>query len=130
MKTDDLVTMLSANVEPVGRGLVGRAISIAVAAGAVTALGIMLVGLGVRADLTTTRAIVFLSLKLAFAIAVVGVAVRYLTKLARVGRGATEAEDLLQEVLLAIHLKRHTYDTGELFTPWVYTIARYNASRR
>ena len=32
---------------------------------------------------------------------------------------------MLQEVLLAIHLKRHTYDTGELFTPWVYTIARY-----
>jgi RNA polymerase sigma-70 factor (ECF subfamily) len=49
----------------------------------------------------------------------------YKGKLARVGHGATEAEDLLQEVLLAIHLKRHTYDTGELFTPWVYTIARY-----
>ena len=49
----------------------------------------------------------------------------YKGKLARVGRGATETEDLVQEVLLAIHLKRHTYDTGELFTPWVYTIARY-----
>jgi RNA polymerase sigma factor (sigma-70 family) len=49
----------------------------------------------------------------------------YKGKLGRVGRGATEAEDLVQEVLLAIHLKRHTYDTGELFTPWVYTIARY-----
>jgi RNA polymerase sigma-70 factor (ECF subfamily) len=49
----------------------------------------------------------------------------YKGKLARVGRGATEAEDLVQEVLLTIHLKRHTYDTGELLTPWVYTIARY-----
>jgi len=49
----------------------------------------------------------------------------YKGKLARVGRGATEAEDLVQEVLLAIHLKRHTYDTGEPFTPWVHTIARY-----
>src|SRR5438094_213013 len=38
MKTDDLVAMLSANVEPVGGGLVGRAISIAVAAGAVIAV--------------------------------------------------------------------------------------------
>ena len=46
-------------------------------------------------------------------------------KLARFGRGATEAEDLVQEVLLAIHLKRHTYDTGEPFTPWLHTIARY-----
>jgi RNA polymerase sigma-70 factor (ECF subfamily) len=45
----------------------------------------------------------------------------YKGKLARVGRGATEAEDLVQEVLLAIH----TYDTGEPFTPWVHTIARY-----
>src|SRR6266700_4967285 len=49
----------------------------------------------------------------------------YKGKLARVGRGATEAEDLVQEVLLAIHLKRHTYDTGEPLTPWVHTIARY-----
>jgi hypothetical protein len=85
MKTDDLVDMLSANVEPVGGGLVGRAIAIAVAAGAVIALGIILVALGVRADLSTTRAVVFLSLKLAFAIAVVGMAVRYLTRLVRPG---------------------------------------------
>src|SRR5437667_2568058 len=49
----------------------------------------------------------------------------YKGKLARFGRGATEAEDLVQEVLLAIHLKRHTYDTGESFTPWLHTIARY-----
>jgi RNA polymerase sigma-70 factor (ECF subfamily) len=26
---------------------------------------------------------------------------------------------------LAIHLKRHTYDPAEPFTPWVYAIARY-----
>src|SRR5438046_9655187 len=49
----------------------------------------------------------------------------YKGKLARVGRGATEAEDLVQEVLLAIHLKRHTYDAAEPLTPWVHTIARY-----
>jgi len=49
----------------------------------------------------------------------------YKGKFVRVGRGATETEDLVQEVLLAIHLKRHTYDTRELLTPWVYTIARY-----
>ena len=84
MKTDDLVAMLSTNVEPIGRGLVGRTISIAVAAGAVIALGFMLAALGIRADLTTTRATVFL-LKVAFALAVVGVAIRYLTRLARPG---------------------------------------------
>ena len=49
----------------------------------------------------------------------------YRGKLVRLGRGAMEVEDLVQEVLLAIHLKRHTYDAEELFTPWVHTIARY-----
>jgi hypothetical protein len=85
MKTDDLVAMLSTNVEPIGSGLVVRTISIAVAAGAALALGFMLVGLGVRADLTATRATVFLLLKVTFALTVVGVAMRYLTRLARPG---------------------------------------------
>src|SRR6267378_6150651 len=49
----------------------------------------------------------------------------YKGKLARVGRSAEEAEDLVQEAVLAIHIKRHTYDPGEPLTPWVRAIARY-----
>jgi RNA polymerase sigma-70 factor, ECF subfamily len=49
----------------------------------------------------------------------------YKGKLAKIGRGATEAEDLVQEAVLAIHIQRHTYDPEELFTPWVHAIARY-----
>ncbi|MGX1323184.1 RNA polymerase sigma-70 factor (ECF subfamily) [Bradyrhizobium sp. USDA 377] len=49
----------------------------------------------------------------------------YKGKLAKIGRGATEAEDLVQEAVLAIHLQRHTYDPEEPLTPWVYAIARY-----
>jgi RNA polymerase sigma-70 factor (ECF subfamily) len=49
----------------------------------------------------------------------------YKRRLARIGRGATEAEDLMQEALLAIHTRRHTYDPSELLTPWVHAIARY-----
>lgn len=49
----------------------------------------------------------------------------YRGRLARAGRGASDAEDLLQEVLLAIHTRRHTYDRAELFTPWMHAIARY-----
>lgn len=49
----------------------------------------------------------------------------YRPKLSRVGRESTEAEDLMQEVLMAIHTRRHTYDTNEPFLPWVYAIARY-----
>lgn len=35
------------------------------------------------------------------------------------------AEDLAQEILLAVHTKRATYDPAQLFTPWLYAIARY-----
>src|ERR1700716_1338790 len=49
----------------------------------------------------------------------------YKGRLARIGRSATEAEDLVQEALLAIHTRRHTYDPTELLTPWVHAIARY-----
>jgi RNA polymerase sigma-70 factor (ECF subfamily) len=46
-------------------------------------------------------------------------------QLARVGRGPAEAEDLVQEVLIAIHTRRHTYDPSQPLTPWIYAIARY-----
>jgi RNA polymerase sigma-70 factor (ECF subfamily) len=36
-----------------------------------------------------------------------------------------QAEDLVQETLLAIHMKRATYDPKQAFTPWAYAIARY-----
>jgi RNA polymerase sigma-70 factor (ECF subfamily) len=34
-------------------------------------------------------------------------------------------DDTVQEVLLAIHEKRHTYDPGQAFGPWLAAIARY-----
>jgi RNA polymerase sigma-70 factor (ECF subfamily) len=49
----------------------------------------------------------------------------YKTKLVAVGRGIAETEDLVQEAILAIHLKRHTYNSREPLTPWVHAIARY-----
>ncbi len=49
----------------------------------------------------------------------------YRLRLSSVGRGPSEAEDLLQEALMAIHTRRHTYDRTQLFTPWVHAIARY-----
>lgn len=47
------------------------------------------------------------------------------SRLLRFHRGPVEAEDLVQEVLMAIHTRRDTYDRSKLFTPWVYGIARY-----
>lgn len=46
--------------------------------------------------------------------------------LGRMGiRDTGYAEDMVQEVLLAVHAKRHTYDPSQLFTPWLFAIARY-----
>src|SRR5882757_7087581 len=43
----------------------------------------------------------------------------------RLGGLPDEVEDLLQELLLAVHNKRHTYDPKQPLTVWVQAIARY-----
>jgi hypothetical protein len=85
MKTDDLVDALSTGLEPIDRGLVRRTVIAGLAAGTILALGLMLLGFGIRADLTSARPAMFLVLKLAFAIAIVTVASFYLVRLARPG---------------------------------------------
>lgn len=41
------------------------------------------------------------------------------------GLGPDEGEDIVQEVLLAIHLKRHTWREEDPVAPWCYAIARH-----
>ncbi len=36
-----------------------------------------------------------------------------------------DTEDVVQECLLALHLKSHTYDPAQPFEPWLYAVARY-----
>jgi RNA polymerase sigma-70 factor (ECF subfamily) len=45
--------------------------------------------------------------------------------LARAGMDASDAEDLVQETLLAIHLKRHTWDPARPLGPWLQAIVRH-----
>src|SRR5258708_34978664 len=71
MKTDELVALLSTNPEPVDRRLVSRTLFVALAAGSIVALGITIIGLGVRPDLMTVRALIFVVMKLSFAIGIV-----------------------------------------------------------
>ena len=85
MKTDDLIAFLSTNPETVDRSSVVRTLCIALAAAMVVALGIAFVGLGVRSDLMTARALIFLVVKLAFAVGIVSLTLVYLTRLARPG---------------------------------------------
>lgn len=44
--------------------------------------------------------------------------------LARAGQGVDQAEDIVQDILLAVHLKRHTWDANAAFAPWLFAIAR------
>jgi RNA polymerase sigma-70 factor, ECF subfamily len=43
----------------------------------------------------------------------------------RLGGLPDEVEDLLQELLLAVHNKRHTYDPKQPLTAWAQAITRY-----
>ena len=43
----------------------------------------------------------------------------------RLSNRPQDVEDLVQETLLAVHLKRHTYNPSQPLTAWVYAIARY-----
>lgn len=43
----------------------------------------------------------------------------------RAAQGSVDQEDVVQDVLLAMHLKRHTWRSDLPVTPWLYAIARY-----
>lgn len=45
--------------------------------------------------------------------------------LARSSSASVDVEDIVQEILLAIHLKRQTWIETAPVTPWVFTIARH-----
>jgi len=42
--------------------------------------------------------------------------------------GADGCEDVVQEVLLAIHLKRHTWDEGQPLRPWLWAVTRHKVA--
>ncbi|MCC7346795.1 MAG: sigma-70 family RNA polymerase sigma factor [Variibacter sp.] len=53
-------------------------------------------------------------------------ALRAVARRATLGAGAAvDAEDIVQETLIAIHLKRHTWRPTEPIGPWVRAIARH-----
>jgi RNA polymerase sigma-70 factor (ECF subfamily) len=53
-------------------------------------------------------------------------AIRRVVKRSRAlaGAGAVDVEDIVQETLLSVHLKRHTWDPAKPVAPWVMAIAR------
>lgn len=55
----------------------------------------------------------------------VGRLVRALARRKLGGGTGVEPEDIVQETLLAVHAKRHTWRSSDPVLPWVYAIARY-----
>lgn len=45
--------------------------------------------------------------------------------LSRAGANPAETEDVVQDILIAVHLKRHTWDQTRPIGPWISGIARY-----
>ena len=43
----------------------------------------------------------------------------------RITQGAVDPEDIVQETLLAVHLKRHTWRNDLPVGPWLFAIARF-----
>lgn len=43
----------------------------------------------------------------------------------KISHGGVDPDDVVQETLLAIHLKRHTWMTDAAVLPWIYAIARF-----
>jgi RNA polymerase sigma-70 factor (ECF subfamily) len=45
--------------------------------------------------------------------------------LVRAGRSVEDSEDIVQETLLAVHLKRDSWDESQPLEPWLHAIARH-----
>lgn len=85
MKTNDLIALLSTNIEPVDHRRLARVLGIGLALGLATALCATVLGLGLRPDFTSTPIATFMMLKLAFAAGVIALASVLLARLARPG---------------------------------------------
>jgi hypothetical protein len=106
MKTDDLIDLLSTNVEPVDHRQIVRNLGIAVVAGAAVALGIAFFVLGPRAGLTNAATFLPALLKMGTTVIILVPASIYLIRLARPGgergsSGGLVALPFIAVVLLA-----------------------------
>lgn len=102
MRTDDLIAMLSTNVELVDRRELARTFAAALTIGGAATVAIVFLGLGPRTDLTDINAFVPLLLKVLFTVVVFALASTYLIRLARPGGERRAALALLAVPFAAI----------------------------
>lgn len=104
MRTEDLITMLSTNVEPVDHRRVGRNVGIAVLAGAAACVATVYFVFGPRADLATVGSFVSPVLKVAFTLIILVPASIYLIRLTRPGGERKSTVALVALPFIAIML--------------------------
>lgn len=97
MKTDQLINLLSTNVEPVKSGQVRKTLAFAIIAGGGAAFCVMLGTVGVRADLADASHLFVVALKLVFPITLIALGALLLSKLVRPGQ---EGRKLFRLLLL------------------------------
>lgn len=85
MKTDDLINVLSTNVEPVDLRQPGRDLAKSITVGIILSVGGVLAWSGLRQDLTDNHAIAFFVLKIVLSAALILAGARYLVRLGRPG---------------------------------------------
>jgi hypothetical protein len=104
MKTEDLIDILSANVEPVDHRQIVRNFGMAVAAGAAVVVGIVFFLLGPRAGLTSVATIIPALLKVAVMVIVLVPASIYLVRLSRPGGERRSSAALVALPFIAVML--------------------------
>jgi len=85
MKTDDLVAMLAAGAEPVAQRATARRYTAALAWGGAGSLLLMVLALGLRADLRAAALLPMFWMKLAFPLALAAAALAAVSRLSRPG---------------------------------------------
>ena len=85
MNTDRLIDMLSAELEAVNSGRLGRTLILAIVTGGAIAFGLMLVTVGPRSDLQSAGHIEWVAVKLLFALSVIGTGALLLNRSIRPG---------------------------------------------
>lgn len=102
MRTEQLIDILSTNIDPVDRRTTHTALTWAVIVGAAAAFGVMVGTVSPREDLTNRENVFFVLLKLAFALAVMTTGLLALTKSVRPGRSIRKTLRLLWLPFLAV----------------------------
>jgi hypothetical protein len=125
MKTGQFIDLLSADVQPVRRGTVGKTLILALVIGGAAAFALMLVTVGLRPDLFEGTGSLLLAIKLLFTMSLAAIGTLFLVAASHPGRNARRrlaftilpflaiASLGLGAILLATPMSRHEMVFGQ-----------------